>query len=159
MNASDWLIGISALATLAAAAFLSISQNRRIRDEDKQSDTKRRRLDDIRNWVMEAIRFFAQQRSMQSKHELELQIADLEPIWAEKASVVRASSAFNKNFQEAVKQTTKNLEEYFNLLNRIIMQLPQTTEKSHVLGLRETTRKSLVKLLEAVADLKVKLQL
>ena len=168
----DWAVVLSAAATvtLAIAAFWAVRQggertsivideNRRIRAEERESDFKRRCLDDIHEWVLKAIGFFSQERSMQTKHELELQIADLEPVWAEKASIVRASSAFNTHFQEAVEEATKNVGEYFNSLTRIMMHMPMITEKDVALALRETTRKSLVKVLESAAELKVKLQL
>lgn len=58
MEVSDWLIGISALATLALAiaAFRSIKENRRIRDKDRDLDFKRRTLDGILNWAQEVHR-------------------------------------------------------------------------------------------------------
>lgn len=166
MVTSDWIsLGVAiGTISLAVVAGIAILQTRRIRAEDRESDFKRSRLDDIRNWGLEALRFIAQERSMQFIHDLELQIADLEPIWAERAGVKRASNCFNEDFQEAVKDSTRNLEEYFNLLHRIRMQLPETTdekatEKAHVPALKEKARKSLVKLLECVAELKVELRL
>lgn len=53
MNITDWLIGISALATLALAiaAFLSIRQNRRDRLEERRRQT----LERIRSWAEELV--------------------------------------------------------------------------------------------------------
>jgi len=55
MNISEWLIAISSLATiaLAIAAFLSIRQNRKMLAEEKQSEFKRRTLNEIISWVIQ----------------------------------------------------------------------------------------------------------
>lgn len=55
MNISEWLISISAFATiaLAVAAFLAIRQNRHMHAEEKQSDFKRRTLNEIISWVIQ----------------------------------------------------------------------------------------------------------
>jgi len=163
MDVSNLLIGVSAIATLALAiaAFLSIRENRCIRDKDRDLDFRRRCLGDIRNWALRAIPFFLEDLETGSSHKLELRINDLAPIHAEKAGIVRASSAFNDSFQEVVKETASNLEQYFDLLESFLKNRQQghKNEPTEEVSLRKTTRQSLVELLESLADLKVKLQL
>lgn len=49
-------LGAAATVTLAIVAFASIMENRRVRDEDKEWDFRRRTLDEIVSWVTEARR-------------------------------------------------------------------------------------------------------
>lgn len=53
MDVTDWLIGISAVATLALAiaAFLSIKVNRRDRLEERHKEHQRLALERIRGWA------------------------------------------------------------------------------------------------------------
>ncbi len=58
MDVTDWLIGISALATLAlaAAAFLSIRKTAHIHRESIQENRRSRALDRIRSWATDSHR-------------------------------------------------------------------------------------------------------
>ncbi len=57
----NW-VAISALATLILAfiASLSIRETRRIREEDRGLDSKRRRVDDVQNWINEVVKLRAE---------------------------------------------------------------------------------------------------
>lgn len=50
-------------AVLAFAAFRSITENRRMRAEDRELESKRRRLDEVQHWINEVLRIKAESAS------------------------------------------------------------------------------------------------
>ena len=60
MTTDNWISIISAILvgggtlTLAYIAYISIKENRRIREEDRELQSKRRALDVIRNWAQDS---------------------------------------------------------------------------------------------------------
>ena len=57
-----WSTALSAafMLVLAYMAYISITENRRVRAEDKKSDYKRRRVDDVQNWINEVFKLRAE---------------------------------------------------------------------------------------------------
>ena len=57
-----WAIPVSAafMLVLAYMAYISIAENRRIRAEDKESDSRSRRVNDVQNWVNEVFKLRAE---------------------------------------------------------------------------------------------------
>ena len=66
---SDWLLGLSAISTLALACITfwavrkNIKYNSDVRAKDRDQDLKRRRLDEITNWIKEIQRIYIFKRS------------------------------------------------------------------------------------------------
>lgn len=52
-NSWSTALGAAAMVTLAIVAFASIIENRRIRAEERETDSKRKTLDGIVNWVIQ----------------------------------------------------------------------------------------------------------
>jgi len=77
MNVTDWLIGVSALATLAlaVAAFVSIKASRRSQLEERHKERQRQALERIRGWA-EVISALLAQPSLQPSLQRRLKELD-----------------------------------------------------------------------------------
>jgi len=159
MNMTDWLIGISALATLALAiaAFLSIRQNRLVREQD----FSRQRLDNILNWAQTGLALLSEEVSVQHRHNIELLLSRLEPIHTQRESMLNSSKNFGINFVNAVFKAVTRLESYFDLANKIAKGPPQPEagEQGRLVEAKQETHQAFVELLKSVTDLKVELRL
>lgn len=159
MNITDWLIGISALATLALAiaAFLSIRQNRITREQDFD----RQRLDNILNWAQTGLALLSEEVSPQHRHNIELLVSRLEPIHAQRASMLNSSRKLGINFVNAVFKAVARLESYFDLATKIAKGSPEPDagQRERLMEARQEAHQAFVELLKSVTDLKVELRL
>ncbi len=117
---SDWAIVLSASITLllVIAAFLSIIENRRLREEERDLDFKKRMLDDIMNWVKDVRQRVSEPRILgrESVSELKesLHVPGLEGEWS-----VEKAKAFGEGFADLVGKANQNAFELYGILQEI----------------------------------------
>lgn len=158
MNISEWLISISAFATiaLALAAFLSIRQNRHMRAEEKQSDFKRRTLNEIISWVIQVNKSCIPPRGIgrEALKDWSRNIVtslSSEGKWASRNSNIFGSE-FNKNIDNLLRKITN-----FNACIIAIMESSDTTNKQAKEMLREPLANTL-KATDKVLDRALKIR-
>jgi len=115
---NNWSLALSAGATLvlACVAFISIRENRRIREEDRKRQFRAESLNEISRWAREGIescvRLYASPQEV-TKSKLQLEI-----INAESGNIVTLSRVFGNNrLISAVKKAADELMNYANFLN------------------------------------------
>lgn len=159
MDTTDWLIGASALATLglAVAAFLSIRENRRIRE----SHYRRQGLDTVLNWAQTGVSILSEDISIQHRHNIELLKYPLVTIHAERNGILRSSEAFRQDFINAVFKAVTRLEHLFDIVKRITEgpPSPEPALGDKLLTSKKEAFDSFVAVVESANNLKVELRL
>lgn len=146
---SDWSIALSAGAAviLLYVVYMSHLQTRRMREEDRETDSKKHQLDGILKWAQEVRRELLLPRSYDlGFYKLRLAMGNVAvgDEWA-----IMTAATFGEDFQKTVRQTTKNLRDY-------ILALSQGEEsKARMDALTE----SLTKVLEAAYEIKTRQKL
>lgn len=119
------MVSVGAALILASAAFRSIDENRRIREQDRQLDFRRRQLDSILTWVQDIKREWASQTvyiDYQSPPGLGTVRAGND--WA-----VMIAQTFGTDFQNTVRRAATNLDEYIKAWSKAPGEVPDTAEE------------------------------
>ncbi len=108
-----WAIPLSAafMLILAYMAYISIAENRRIREEDKEQESKRRQLDGIYKWVSD-IRSTA---GMQPDNARNLFRA-LNFVVLQREEMIKAATRFNGELKVNMQEAADKLLAYYNAL-------------------------------------------
>ncbi|HEY83039.1 MAG TPA: hypothetical protein G4O01_07135 [Dehalococcoidia bacterium] len=114
-NITAIFAGLAGVATLVLAyiAYISITENRRIRDEDIDREHKRKALIEIGDWAMEGYDLFYGYRGSSYTHSEEWE-KRLTRLWAKKEAIVVASEEFHTDFSQSVKDARDELNNYWN---------------------------------------------
>jgi len=108
----DWSVAFSALAAvvLLYIVYMSILKTQELREEDRELDSKRRQLEDILNWE-EHVRRELQLPRISETGNYD-RILALRSVLIRNDWVVMTAQTFGKNFQNTVRQATKDLRAY-----------------------------------------------
>lgn len=111
---SDNWVGISALTTmlLAFAAFWSIRENRRIRDEDRKLSFTLRLLDEVRDWAREAVRLGFLYNRAKSESEMIQIINMIEEVAKTTDAANIAAQVFENELIDPVNRALNVLTKY-----------------------------------------------
>ena len=130
----DWSVALSAGATviLAVAAFKSIKETRRIREEDRELNFKLRLLDEVRDWAREAVKLGFLYERARNKAEVRQVFEDMIEEVAKTADIAITAAeifenelevpaikalGFVKSYEDPSKFATK---EYFDSLFELL---------------------------------------
>ena len=102
------IIAAGAALILASAAFRSVDENRRIREQEAELDFKRRQLDSILTWAQDVKREWASQT-----HYIDYQpVPRLEAVAARNDWVTMMAQTFGTDFHDIVRRAATYLHEY-----------------------------------------------
>lgn len=102
------IIAAGAALILAAAAFRSVDENRRIREQEAELDFKRRQLDSILTWAQDIKTEWASQ----TKYIEYQPVPRLEAVAARNDWVTMIAQTFGTDFHDIVRRTATYLHEY-----------------------------------------------
>jgi len=102
------MVSAGAALILASAAFRSVDENRRIREQEAELDFKRRQLDSILTWAQDIKREWASLRHYQDYQP----VPSLEAVAARNDWVTMTAQTFGTDFQDIVRRTATYLYEY-----------------------------------------------
>jgi hypothetical protein len=151
----DWSIALSAAAALilAIAAFRSIKESRRTREQDRELDSWRRRLDEVQRWINEVVVVKSEcSRGTGSNEE-----------WRQRGVKARIVIAINEHIKiEAERIDNKFVSEtkLVNNINRLssLLEKHEVTQLSapdYQQEIEELCTKSLAKISDVKARLKL----
>lgn len=102
------MVSAGAALILASAAFRSVDENRRVREQEAELDFKRRQLDSILTWAQDIKREWASQT-----HYIEYQpVPRLEAVAARNDWVTIMAQTFGTDFHDIVRRAATYLHEY-----------------------------------------------
>lgn len=102
------IVSAGAALILASAAFKSVDENRRIREQEMELDFKRRQLDSVLTWAQDIKRELALQT-----HYIEYQhLPGLEAVAARNDWVTIIAKAFGTDYHDIVKRAATYLHEF-----------------------------------------------
>jgi len=157
-----WALPLSAafMLVLAYMAYISITEDRRIRKEERERDFRRRCLSDIEDWAEKGISLLIEIRLPEHQWVKSHQL--LKPLSAKNKWMMDASRVFAEDDKKAllkkVDEAAENLKQYCEVLEKNISGSYLTDEKE-MLSRHEGLLKSFNEVLARIADLKIKLQL
>jgi len=151
---ATFLLAIATFALVAVTIWLEdrrVKENNRVRDEQSHTNFKRRCIGDVQQWAKEGISLFTTLALTSPPSE---RLVNLAPLRAMNNWVMNASRQFGeeKDLCRLVDKAAENLKQYNEWLEG-------TRPIDDPIKLHEQCRQSFLKVLERVADLKVKLQL
>jgi len=153
-----WSTALSAVFMLVIAymAYISITENRRIREKEKDYEFKRRCLSDIQDWAEKGINVLTSWPVPVDRHEMKQIRPHLKPLSVLNKWVMDASRVFagddKKALLKKVDEAAENLKQYCEVLEG--MRSSEGLDFKHDHGITLFTE-----VLGRIADVKVKLQL
>lgn len=128
-----------------------MEEDKKIREEEKEYEFKRRCMDDIYEWAKMGATLLTEIQPSYDASQQRENLVSLAPLRAENNWMMNASRQFDeKQLPRIVDEAAENLKQYVEML-----------EKPTLGGadIHEQCRKSFVKLIEYIANLKVKVQI
>ena len=170
---NDWSIVLSALTTviLAAVAFWSIREGRRIREEDKLRDIRRFALDKVYLWIKRLSDFGFEMHTPRSILEIYELIREVNTLQFQLFEIKEYANMFEEYFTDLFNIAEEALQKYAKVVSDKldeIKSLPEPEQKSIFLDFSlvmfwitelRTINVSSNALLKIIADVKIQLKL